>query len=243
MPEPVALHRSVGARLFSGFWLQPILTAAVLLSVALDVVVASLVGPSLLLVQLLPTLVLVGVWAMGVTGYARADDTGVTWRYFRSHRPRWPAIDLVRYGSAFASTPGMRTRPAIFVRADGVEHPVLPAYDCPPAALAAFADGLAALAAAHGVPTEADSGYWDRLGALPGVGRAPHRLPGRVVSLSLQGLRLRLTGLALIVVTTCAWIGAFTGWESHGVGERVVFGIVGLVLLPVGLLLLLAPGA
>jgi hypothetical protein len=50
--------------------------------------------------------------------------------------------------------------------------------------------------------------------------------------------KMRITGLVLVVIGLLGLIGTVTGWDTHGTTGRVVFAVVGAVLVLLGVALL-----
>lgn len=151
----VRLSRSLATRLFGGGNFQWLLTVVLVLYVALIVFVSVLIGPSTLLGLI--TVLIPGIpWLFGVTAYARADNDGVHWRYYRPHTYAWSEIDQVEFGSVVRGGASSANRiPAVRVGVAGTSHPIAPSAGVGLPRLTAFARGLDALARTHGVPAGA----------------------------------------------------------------------------------------
>jgi hypothetical protein len=94
----VLLRRRIVTRLAGGARLQLMFpTYVCLFSIRLaGQLTGSVHDPSLPLPgTVLVILALVGATAIGATGWARFDDRGLAWRYYRSHRVEWHEITKI----------------------------------------------------------------------------------------------------------------------------------------------------
>jgi hypothetical protein len=162
------LRRSLFARLFTGFFLQQILTCALALELVLVVIVSTFGSAGTVLAATAPSLIFWVIWGFGVAGSAEADDTGLRWRYYAAHRYAWTEIEEIEFGGAIVRGTTGLGRPVIRVVVGGRRHPVTPAYGCSRSQLAEFGRAVSALATAHGVAvrvTAYEDAVWGRLGA------------------------------------------------------------------------------
>jgi hypothetical protein len=149
---PIRLRRSRFNRAVSGAVLQPLYALfAILLLVRLAISSGSdLVSGGLGCAALI-------IWLVGAVGYAEADERGLHWRYYRSHRVAWNEIEQVTFG---IRSYGTGLRHVIVVRSRGRSHLITPACSSRSTNVMAFARQLLYLAEAHGVAT--DTHAWAR---------------------------------------------------------------------------------
>ena len=159
----IRLRRSLGARLFSGWPLQPVLTIVLLLSLALDIFVSTFGGWAVLLRSFLPAVPIYAIWIIGLSASAHADGDGIRWRYFIPRRYSWAEIECIEFGGAVTSTMG--GTPAILVTAGGHEHAIGPGFGVKRRYQAEFAEGIRTLAANHDVTATVQDGsvFWTPL--------------------------------------------------------------------------------
>lgn len=122
------------------------------------------------LLDWLPALVFFVPWLAGVTAWARADDTGIRWRYWTKSQFRWEQIRRIELTNREFVLPesGGRTRsivvfgkPAPGEKAEtAAEDNVRPAEGAG-RHLRAFGRDLSALARQHGVRVVVRSRGWD----------------------------------------------------------------------------------
>lgn len=249
------LRRSFAARLFGPDVLQAGMLALGVLGAVAAVLVVVAFGASAALV---PAAVEAGAFLLLViaasTGYARVDENGLSWRLRVPVRVRWDEVRAVefaaiRYGRFYRSTSGGLGPPALLIRVHGVVRPawlpgdvhvVAPAATATPERVdTTFVSALVEAARARGVPVLVTGPAWQPVLAAAGVAIAPDEV---AEAAPLSRPKQRVVGAVFLVVAVLGLVGAFTGWDARGTGERIAFGVVGLILAILGLLLTLAPG-
>jgi hypothetical protein len=148
----IRLDRSLPGRLWGGARLQPlVLTFVVLVAIRVVGQAAGLIGDRSLSLTwtALVWAVLVALLLVGATGWAAADDAGVQWRYYRTHRYAWSEIEQLCLDRKVIGITAVRY--VLVLQAHGRRHEIVPAHMAGPGRKA-FARQLAATAAARGIP-------------------------------------------------------------------------------------------
>jgi hypothetical protein len=148
----IRLDRSLPGRLWGGARVQPlVLTFVVLGAVRVIGLAAGLIDD-----QSLPLSWTASIWAIlvalllvGATGWATADDAGVHWRYYRTHKYAWSEIEQLCLDTKVIGITAVRY--VLVVQARGRRHQIVPAHMAGPGRKA-FARELVATAAARGIP-------------------------------------------------------------------------------------------
>ncbi|WP_156393718.1 hypothetical protein [Nocardioides sp. Root140] len=241
------LRRSVLARIVGPDLLQVlVLTVVVMMTVLVVALRPSVTDPALLSSLGMGVVALLFLLA-GATGGASVGPEGLRWRLRipvkASWSPRSPIeFREISYGRYLR--PGPLSPPALLIRVRGPVQPTwlpLSTHVVAPAATRApgtpdldFARSVVEHARAHDVPVEVTSQRWAALLAGAGVVLTDaelqtdrrHRPTSR---------RTRVTGAVLLVLAVCAVALAATGWQLPDVGERIVLGVLGAVMLVLGL--------
>lgn len=148
----IRLRRPLWARLLSGARLQALVALLVVL-VALRAIglLAGVIhdNSAPLGATLLVLLALVVLLAVGATGYAVADETGVRWRYYARHAHAWSEIERVDLEAVGVSL--IAVRHTVSLRVAGRRHVITPASDGGSGRVE-FGRDLAAAATARGIP-------------------------------------------------------------------------------------------